>query len=382
MRTLSGSINTAIVYTVERSDAQIDRYAESQIINLCSLEAMAGSRIRIMPDVHAGVVCPIGFTSTVAQNIMPVMIGTDAGCGVTTVKITRGRADWRKLDTVIREQIPAGAQVRSRRSGFAGELNFDELVCRKHIRTQKAELALGTLGGGNHFIEVETEGDDLYLTVHSGSRSAGRELFEHYMAAGRKELAAGGIEIPYELTWISGALKDDFLHDLALVCAYARQNREIILQEIMKGMKWKGERFISCIHNYVDDRAETVSLCGAPVVRKGAVSAQNGETVIIPINMRDGVIIGTGLGNTDWNCSAPHGAGRLLKRSDTAGRISMDSYRREMNGIYCSCISRETLDESPEVYRGVEEISAAVAGNVKVEKILRPVYCFKAGASD
>ena len=146
MRTLSGSINTAIVYTVERSDAQIDSYAESQIINLCSLEAMAGSRIRIMPDVHAGVVCPIGFTSTVAQNIMPVMIGTDAGCGVTTVKITRGRADWRKLDTVIREQIPAGAQVRSRRSGFAGELNFDELVCRKHIRTQKAELALGTLG--------------------------------------------------------------------------------------------------------------------------------------------------------------------------------------------------------------------------------------------
>ena len=186
MRTLSGSINTAIVYTVERSDAQIDRYAESQIINLCSLEAMAGSRIRIMPDVHAGVVCPIGFTSTVAQNIMPVMIGTDAGCGVTTVKITRGRADWRKLDTVIREQIPAGAQVRSRRSGFAGDLNFDELVCRKHIRPQKAELALGTLGGGNHFIEVETEGDDLYLTVHSGSRSAGRELFEHYMAAGRR----------------------------------------------------------------------------------------------------------------------------------------------------------------------------------------------------
>lgn len=239
----------------------------------------------------------------------------------------------------------------------------------------KAAISLGTLGGGNHFIEVDrAEDGSLYAAIHSGSRHVGKEVTEYYLREGQKELKRKGITVPYEMTYLEGTLMENYLHDLQIVQDFAAWNRRAILDELAKGMKWKVEDFWSISHNYIDTFGEEA------VMRKGAISARAGETVVIPVNMRDGIILGKGVGNPDWNCSAPHGAGRLMKREDVRQRFTVSRFKAEMKGIYCSCIGRDTLDEAPFAYRGLEEIREAISDTAVIEKILKPVYNFKAGS--
>ncbi len=382
MRTISGTQNTAIIYTAANTETEIDSYAVSQIEKLCCTEALQDSRIRIMPDVHAGRVCPIGFTATAGKLIMPILVGVDIGCGISIMHITKGKADWNRLDTVIRDQVPAGSALRRKISVFAGNFNYSALACSRHIRKQKADLSLGTLGGGNHFIEIDECDDEMYLTVHTGSRHLGKEIFEHYMNAGQKKLKILGIDVPYEFTWVEGELQNGYLNDISIVQNFAALNREIILNEIMKGMKWKGEILTSCSHNYIDFDNQILETFKAPMIRKGAISAKAGETVAIPINMRDGIIIATGLGNPEWNCSAPHGSGRIMKRSDVKNHITLKNFKEQMDGIHTKCISQSTLDEAPGAYRGISDILTSVSETVKIQKILKPLYSFKAGSED
>ncbi len=333
----------------------------------------------MMPDVHPGKVGTIGLTMTVGEKIIPLLTGIDIGCGVTVARIAKGRREWEKLDSILKNDIPAGLQVRRKAHIKAADFDFDRLRCKEHIRPEKARVALGTLGSGNHFIEVDTDGESLYLVIHSGSRILGKEVTEHYLSLGQAELKARGLEVPYELTWLEEELKAAYLHDTQIVQEYAELNRQIMISEIIKGMRWKAVESYSCKHNYIAQDDFTLAQFDAPLLRKGAVSAQKGERVVIPINMRDGIILGTGLGNEEWNCSAPHGAGRILKREDVGQRYTTAQYKAAMKGIHSISVNAGTLDEAPFAYRSLEEIERAVAPTVKIEKILTPLYNFKAG---
>lgn len=375
MEIITGKYTEAKVYT----SGELESYARAQLQMLCDNECLAGSRIRVMPDVHPGKVGIIGLTMTVGERLMPFLTGIDIGCGVTMACICKGKREWDRLDSVIKSSVPAGFASRQKPHSKATDFDFSRLYCAKHIRSQRATLALGTLGSGNHFIEVGTDGDCLYLFIHSGSRILGKEVTEHYVAKGQIELKARGINIPYELTWLDGALLQAYLHDAAMLQEYAELNRQIMIAEILKGMKWKADEMCSCPHNYMAADEQTMEIFGAPTLRKGAISAMQSEQVIIPINMRDGVILGTGLGNTEWNCSAPHGAGRILKREDVRQKHTMTEYKMVMKGVHSMSISADTLDEAPFAYRSLEEIASAVLETVKIDKIVKPVYNFKAG---
>lgn len=376
---IKGNYTSATLYLAENPKTNIDQYALSQLNMLCNNEALEGSRIRIMPDVHAGKVGTIGFTATVGYKIMPQLIGIDIGCGMTVAKIIKGKSEWQRLDKVIRDSVPSGSHLRKNIHNMAVEFDYRNLECHKHIQEGRADLSLGTLGGGNHFIEVDTDGEDIYLVVHSGSRNLGKQVADHYMAEGQKYLKAKGLDIPYELTWLEGNLKDAYLHDVSATQEYAVLNRHIIIYEILKGMKWKSEEPWDCIHNYIASDTETMSKFGSPILRKGAISAIKDEKVVIPINMKDGMILGTGKGNTDWNCSAPHGAGRILKREDVKKNFTVSAFKSEMKGIYTSCISTDTLDEAPFAYRRMDDILSVVGDTISIDKVLSPLYNFKAG---
>ena len=375
MEIITGKYTEAKVYT----SGELESYARAQLQMLCDNECLAGSRIRVMPDVHPGKVGTIGLTMTVGERLMPFLTGIDIGCGVTMACICKGKREWDRLDSVIKSGVPAGFSSQHKPHAKAADFDFSRLYCAKHIRSQRAALALGTLGSGNHFIEVGTDGDSLYLFIHSGSRILGKEVTEHYVAKGQIELKARGINIPYELTWLDGALLQAYLHDAAILQEYAELNRQIMIAEILKGMKWKADEMCSCPHNYIAADEQTMEIFGAPILRKGAISAMQSEQVIIPINMRDGVILGTGLGNTEWNCSAPHGAGRILKREDVRQKHTMAEYKIAMKGIHSMSISAGTLDEAPFAYRSLEDIESAVSNTVKIDKIVKPAYNFKAG---
>lgn len=375
MKTIEGIYSSATIFTTDNKETGIDPYAIAQIQMLCDNEASKGSKIRIMPDVHPGKVGTIGLTMTVGRRILPNLIGIDIGCGITLAAIRGKNIEFQKLDTVIKDRIPAGFSLRKTPHLMAEEFDFSRLYCHKFIRQEKAMLSMGTLGGGNHFIELgKIDSGQLYLTVHSGSRHLGKEVTEYYLKEGQKALKAQGIAVPYELTWLEGILKEQYLHDLTIIQEFAAKNREIILMEIAKGMKWKITDTFSCIHNYVDNASGTL-----PLLRKGAISASKGETVIIPIHMRDGILLGYGLGNEDWNYSAPHGAGRIFKREEVSSHFTVSQFRKEMKGIYSSCISKDTLDEAPFAYRNLEEISAAIKDTVTITTMIRPVYNYKSG---
>lgn len=374
MKTIHGVYTSAIIYHTNTIENSVDDYAIAQIKQLCDNKAFKDCKIRIMPDVHPGKVGTIGFTSTIGTAVIPNVIGVDIGCGVTVAAVKGRIKEYQKLDTVIRDQVPSGFSVRSNPHHKALNFDLQALRCFKHINEEKARLSLGTLGGGNHFIELDVSDDGTtYLLIHSGSRHLGHEVTEHYLREGQKQLKEKGNWVPYELTYLKNELMKDYLHDLAIVQDFASLNREIMVDEIVKGMKWKATGLVSCVHNYVDFRDVT------PIIRKGAISARKGETVIIPINMKDGVIVGAGLGNADWNDSAPHGAGRIMKREDVKNSFTVSSYKKEMKGIYSSCINRETLDEAPFAYRSIDAISDAVKDTIQIQTILRPVYNFKAG---
>ena len=374
---IQGTYSEAIVYATDNDATALDEYAEAQLKLLADNEASRGSKIRVMPDVHPGKVCTIGLTMTLGDRILPEVVGIDIGCGLTVAKLKKFRPEYPRLDKVLAENVPAGSGIRTKVHHLAEEFDFGRLDAAKHINKERAMRSLGTLGGGNHMIELDIDDDkNTYITIHSGSRHLGKELTEYYLSEGQKYLKAKGEQVPYELTWLEGSLMEAYLHDLTVVQEYAALNRQIMIDEICKGMKWKVEDKLSCHHNHVDFRGEE------PILRKGAISARQDEPVIIPINMKEGVMLGKGKGNDYWNYSAPHGAGRIMKRVDVANNYTVSDFKREMKGIYSPSISRDTLDEAPFAYRGMDEIRETINDTVEITNILRPVYNFKAGRDD
>ena len=370
---LEGKVGEAIIYAVSDKKDSVDEYALAQIKLLCDNEVSRESKIRVMPDVHPSKVSTVGLTMTVGERIMPCLVGIDIGCGVTIARLKKFRPEYQKIDKAIRENTSTDKGVRSRIYSTAANFDFKELLAESHINKQRALQSLGTLGYGNHYFEIDIDdAGNYYVSVHSGSRHLGKEVAEYYLAEGQKKLKARGEIIPYELTYLTGELMTEYLHDLRVAQKYACLNRRIMIEEVSKIMKWKIEAVFDCVHNYVDFRTET------PILRKGAISAQKGEVVIIPINMRDGVIVGRGKGNADWNYSAPHGAGRILKRTEVKNHHTLSEFKTAMKGIYSTNITKDTLDESPFAYRGIEDIAKAITSTVEIEKVLRPVYNFKA----
>lgn len=372
---IKGNVGEAIIYTVSDEKVAVDDYAVAQIKMLCDNEVSRNSKIRVMPDVHPSKVSTVGLTMAVGDRILPSLVGIDIGCGVTMVKLEKFRPEYQKIDSIILENISTEKGVRKKNYPKAEKFDFNKLEVSNHINKKRALQSLGTLGFGNHYLEIDVDNNkNYYLTVHSGSRSLGKEVAEYYLAEGQKILKSRNEIIPYELTYLTGDLKSAYLQDLQAVQEYALLNRQIMLEEICKSMKWKFSEIFNCTHNYVDFSGSQA------ILRKGAISAQKDELVLIPVNMRDGVIIGRGKGNEDWNCSAPHGAGRILKRTEVKNQHTLSEFKTSMKGIYSSTISKETLDESPFAYRGLEDITEAITETVEIEKILRPVYNFKAGS--
>lgn len=365
MQKIKGKYAEAVVYSDTAED-----YALAQVKMICDQEAAAGSRIALMPDVHPGKIGPVGLTMTPGDRILPGLIGVDMGCGISYVRIKETKVEFQKLDSVIRQNIPVGSKIRKEPHLYSTDFDLSKLICKKHVNETKALLSLGTLGGGNHFLELDRDEEGfLYVMVHSGSRNTGREVSEYYMKQGQKHLKKTGMQVPYELTYLEGQLMEEYLHDLAEVQRYAMLNREIILTELVRRMKWKEVSYGESIHNYVDEDG---------ILRKGAVSARVDEEVIIPVNMKDGIILGTGKGNPDWNASAPHGAGRIMRRDEVKKKHTVSEYKEMMKGVYSPTIGKETLDEAPFAYRRMDQILPAIADTVEVKKILKPLYNYKA----
>lgn len=378
MITIYGNYTNAIVYTTNNELFAIDEHARKQLQMICKHPSAAGSKIRVMPDVHPGKVGTIGLTMTVGKSLLPSLVGVDIGCGMTIAKIKAKNIEYQKLDTIIREHVPSGGNIRKTAHKLSHSIDLTKLHCYKSINETKSNLSIGTLGGGNHFIEIDKDTDGaFYIVIHSGSRHLGVEVTEYYLKQGQHEsqMKKQG-HASYEMTCLEGDLLDSYLHDLAITQEYARLNREAMLDEIVRGMKWRVIDSYTCIHNYVDFSTEV------PILRKGAIRAQKDEPVIIPINMRDGVILGTGLGNDDWNCSAPHGSGRIYKRSEVKDHHTVSEFKKAMDGIHSICINKDTLDESPFAYRQIEDIVDVIGDTVKIDKIIKPVYNFKAGGQN
>lgn len=367
MKTVNGIYAEATIFTDD-----VEAYAEAQVKMICDNEIASGSKICLMPDIHPGKVAPIGLSMTVTDKIMPQLLGVDIGCGMTCVKLNKNNAEFQKLDKVIRENVPSGFTIRKEPHYMAEEFVYDELHCIRHINRNKAERSLGTLGGGNHFIEIDKGTDgSLYLVVHTGSRHLGEEVAEYYTKLASDRLKEQGKEVPYYMSYLEGEDKEIYLEDAQIIRHYAEWNRQIIVREILKGMKWKAEDQFSVVHNYTDT---------AGILRKGSISAHKGERVMIPSSMKEGIILGIGKGNTDWNESAPHGSGRRLKREDVKNKYTVSEFKKEMKGIYSSCVGADTLDEAPFAYRSITEIAEQIKDTVEITEILKPVYNFKAGS--
>lgn len=369
MDTIKGNYAEAVVYA-----SSIEDYAKAQIKMICDNDISLGSKIRIMPDCHPGKVGPIGLTMTVGNKLIPQLMGIDIGCGMLVSKIKARNIEFQKLDKVIKENVPAGFAIRKSPHSKASFDVISDLRCMRAVNVDKALKSLGTLGGGNHFIEVDKGEDGYYIIIHTGSRHLGVDVADYYTENARRRLANMGKDVPYEVAYVEGPLMEDYLYDVKIATAYASLNRKIILHEILKGIKWKEEERYESIHNYIG-----VNPDGVKILRKGAASALEGEPVIIPINMRDGVILGVGKGNPEWNYSAPHGSGRKIRRTDVQNGYTVSAFKKDMKGIYSTSICAETLDEAPVAYRGIDEILTAIEDAVEVKEIVKPVYNFKAG---
>ncbi len=369
MKTVKGIYAEAKIFTDD-----VEEYAQAQVKMICDHQAAEGSRIRLMPDIHPGKVGPIGLSMTATDKVIPQLLGVDIGCGMTCVKLNRDNVEFQKLDRVIRENVPSGFAIRKEPHHMAAEFPYEKLHCARHVNRPKAERSLGTLGGGNHFLELD-RGEDggLHLVVHTGSRHLGEEVAEHYTKLAYASLKEQGLEVPYYMSYLEGDEKENYTEDVQTVQDYAELNRQVIVREILKGMKWKAVEQFSVAHNYLD---------ASGMLRKGAIAAEAGVQVIIPANMRDGMILGIGLGNEDWNCSAPHGSGRRLKREDVKSRHTVSDFKKEMKGIYSSCVGADTLDEAPFAYRSLAEIAERIRDTVQITEILKPVYNYKAGSKE
>jgi len=391
---LTGKYNTAKVFT-----DNVEQEAISQIIMLLNQDFAADSTVRIMPDTHAGAGCTIGTTMTIHGKVVPYMVGVDIGCGMETVMLRDKHVELQKLDKAIHEKVPAGFAVRKEAHEMALSTRIHALRCAKHVNFDRAYSSVGTLGGGNHFIELDKDDDGkLYLVIHSGSRYLGKQVADYYQntavqqrkldtqaaqeliaslkAQGKeKEIQKRLKKLPISqvnktLAWLDGRLLEDYLHDMAITQEYADLNRRCMAREIVKGLGLKVEDSFTTIHNYIDMEHG--------ILRKGAISAREGERVLIPINMRDGSLLCTGKGNPDWNWSAPHGAGRLMSRRQAKESITLTQYKEAMKGIYSSTVDKTTIDEAPFAYKPMEEIIANIGDTVTIDKIIRPLYNFKA----
>ena len=399
---IRGKYNEAKIFTDVADSASI-----AQVQQLCDQEFAAGSRIRLMPDIHAGAGCTIGTTMTITDKVVPNLVGVDIGCGMETIRIREKRLELQKLDRLIREKIPSRFSIREKAHRYFSQINLNELCCARHADLLRAEKSIGTLGGGNHFIEADRDDEgNLYIVVHSGSRHLGVEVAGYYQEAGyrmlnraddasaealiarmkaegrRKEIQKElkklknqkRTSIPKALAYVSGELFEQYIHDMKIVQHFAMLNRQAMMDEIVGGMKLHVEEQFATIHNYIDT--------DAMILRKGAVSARTGERLLIPINMRDGSLLCVGRGNEDWNCSAPHGAGRLMSRADARQSFTVSEFKKQMAGIYTTSVSRATLDECPMAYKGMQDILDNIGPTAEVVKIIRPIYNFKAWDGD
>ncbi len=365
--TINGKYNNVKIFTNE-----LETSAEGQIRALLEQEFIRNSKIRIMPDVHAGKGCVIGTTMTIRDYVVPNLVGVDIGCGMLTTLLDKKRIELPKLDSFIRDNIPSGRDVRERAHRSHGRIDLEKLKCYKNLNTRPAKESLGTLGGGNHFIEVDKDDEgNLYLVIHTGSRNLGKQVAEYYQKIAYDNVGGRAQEeIPYELAPLTGEALGDYLHDLKIMQEFASLNRTIIKEVILDGMKLKEQNLFETIHNYID----TDNM----ILRKGAVSAKRDEKLLIPINMRDGSLICTGLGNEDWNCSAPHGAGRKYSRKDVADKFTLSAFKKEMKGIFSTSVTKNTLDECPMAYKSMDYIVENISETVNIDKIIRPIYNFKA----
>jgi tRNA-splicing ligase RtcB (3'-phosphate/5'-hydroxy nucleic acid ligase) len=393
---LKGKFNTAKVF-----NDKIDIKTQNQVMRLLDAKMSEGSKIRFMPDIHAGAGCVIGTTMTITDKVVPNFVGVDIGCGMLTVELIEDGIDFEKLDRVVNEKIPAGFSVRETAHKLSKKIDLGSLRCGKQIESNNDRVlkSLGTLGGGNHFIEVaKADGDGKhYLIIHTGSRSLGKEVAKYYQREACKQINSEDgnskelirrlkeqgrhSEIQEELKkikidkietgmeYVTGILLEDYLNDMGLVQKYAELNREIIAQVIVEEMEFKVGDSFQTVHNYIDLKNK--------ILRKGAVSAQDGEVLLIPMNMRDGSLLCEGKGNPEWNCSAPHGAGRLLSRSVAKKSLSVVDFQKSMEGVYTTSVNINTLDESPFAYKPMEEIIYHIGDTVEVLKVLKPVYNFK-----
>lgn len=401
MQIITGKYNNAKVFT-----AVVEETAMEQIKTLCNQEYVKDSKIRIMPDVHAGAGCTIGTTMTIKDCIVPNLVGVDIGCGMETIQIKNKHIELQKLDKLIYEKIPSGYHIRESAHRYNEEIDLNQLRCKTEgkINLDRAVKSLGTLGGGNHFIEAnKDEEGNIYLVIHSGSRHLGlevanfyqeqaykslngntpedmKQLITEYKAAGREQEIQTALEtlkaqikteIPKALAYVSGPLMEDYLHDMKLIQRFALLNRKAMMDEIIKGLKLKVVEEFTTIHNYIDTEQM--------ILRKGAVSAKSGEKLLIPINMRDGSLICMGKGNEDWNCSAPHGAGRLMSRTMAKNSFTVSEFKKQMTGIYTTSVGADTLDECPMAYKGMEDIVNNINDTAEIVKIIKPIYNFKAG---
>ena len=400
MLEIKGNKNTAICYAKVIEDGAVQ-----QIRRMCDYELAEGSRIRIMPDVHAGKGCTIGTTMTVTDKVCPNIVGVDIGCGMYTVQLADKNLDFERMDEAC-HYIPSGMNVWE---GRQEKFDLSDLRSYRSLKdTKRLGRSLGTLGGGNHFIEVDRSTDGtFYLVIHSGSRNLGKQVAEHYqqlaidLHAGKedyyirrdeiirsykeegrrseiqqalknleKEYTAKNPDVPEDLCWLHGSFLEDYLHDVEICQQFARRSREKMAEILLERTGMTAVSSFHTIHNYIDTREM--------ILRKGAIAAHAGEKVLIPINMRDGSVIATGKGNPEWNYSAPHGAGRVMSRAAARASVNLEEYRKSMEGIYTTSVNKNTIDEAPMVYKSLEDIIGVISESVDIVDIMKPVYNFKA----
>ena len=368
---IRGRYNTAIVYA-ERTDQD----SVAQVMAMCNTPYLAESRIRMMPDMHAAEGCTVGTSMTITNRANPAWVGGDIGCGMQVYKLKEREIDCPALDAVIRSEIPSGAAIFPGVNKAVRALKLTDLICHEWTRKKIVDASLGTLGGGNHFIEVDRDMDGaLYLVIHSGSRRLGRDVatywqneafcqtngFDPKLFAKRKvDISKAKVKKP--LCYLEDEALEGYLHDMNIAVRYAVRSRELMGETILSALNLHVEESFATIHNYIDT--------AHGVLRKGAVSAQAGEKLIIPINMRDGSLICVGKGNPEWNCTAPHGAGRMMTRSQAKEEITLEEYREAMAGIYSTSVSESTIDESPMAYRAIDEILDVVEDTAAVTALL------------
>ena len=395
---IKGKVNTAICFAKVIEDVAID-----QIQRMCDYPFTENSRIRIMPDVHAGKGCTIGTTMTVIDKAVPNVVGVDIGCGMYTVNLGNSEIDMEQMDAAA-HFIPSGTDVWE---GRKERFNLLDLRCYRELKdVKRLERSLGTLGGGNHFIEIDQALDGTkYLVIHSGSRNLGKQVAEHYQqlatdlnqgkeeyytkrdaliaeykAAGRRNEIQAALKelhwkareatIPEDLCYVYGKYLEDYLHDVEICQKFARRSRELMAEIILGRLSLTALDAFHTIHNYIDTEEM--------ILRKGAIAAHDGERVLIPINMRDGSVLAVGRGNPEWNYSAPHGAGRILSRTEAKETLDLEEYRREMVGVYTTSVNEKTLDEAPMAYKSLSDIIDVISESVDIIEVLKPIYNFKA----